>query len=1329
MRAYVIDSKEQDISYIPLNSFVYHEGCGFIKRKQTTHVWNDTDFERIYCTTNEELNPSIQPPEDGVALKDAECLRFVVSGAYDFEKGATITEIIFKDILGNKIVYGAENIYDETLSSSEHWNNENQWGFTNLYDNDLDYIDETSGPVSSTLFNVGMENYMDESEFHIKLTPEQMEVLDTIEISAGSPEGRVPQSIAVYAVFDKEIPETKRETLIFLRTFTAEVDGKRPAYSTKATQTVNPADPCADLFYNGMNQDGNYLIMNPNTGLLESVYCDFPDVFKADGTDAQNEMLCSQDPRSIIVTEDAEGNYREVKISTYFAEIGWICEFGGCEGLSNTNYATCIKKACECKERNEATIVKYMDSNFNMVETNISDYLASKNAVCENLTGEIAVPEDTDLTFDQMVDITPETYQIAVENGFEGTYEEWLLFLYNEWVATMGFIMFEDYPQWLAAQQAAAEAYKDTVSNLDSLIENTGYGTDGLITTINPATGETITVTATEYKQIIAAPAPVPVITTLNIDEVYVASGDDGTVTPPEPIEIEIDNVTNMDINNIVIMDSLNAISWHFEEEIIMVPMFDAFGEPLVDENGFQLEEPKNVIKVVIDSITMPEGMDYGVTEITISDGTTTQTITLAIREDGLTIDEFQNMSAPYTKPLKSKGGMDYQKKFEWDEPGLAIQYYGAKGTMRVDNISDKFEVTITPDDRGGIIVIKSLFTKSDIQNIHRETVVITDGVRQYNIELYITSHMRVTATDTFNSSFDLGMNIVDNGNFTVPLFYADGTPKVLNECEYTSYIRGKCGTNLCRYYGADGSIIGNPETSGVEDKFLVNIHPYGQRLTGTTFKVIDPYFNYANAYSNKIDWEDIKVTDITFKLNKFMTSTRHNIKLDKYRYYNSKSQFTHNHSCNDVDFILYNQALGLNLDIENPDLVGIAYGELCRRENIHWQCKHGGENFKKFRLLTGEKYKDIGTTNLRFYDIDSEINISVTTIQSLDLVLQWNSSSRYYNVPNVLVGGHIEIQLIHPWDNDWSTVRAWSMDASKCTTRIDVENQKLVIDYHTIGETYVYVSDGHATHKMKVTATFGTTFTPEWTRLDIVDTDVEWYYINLLNVQGTVTLGSFDTNIIEAELVTNTQIRLRNVAGVGTFNVGTTIPLTDTDAQGTISNGIKINILDHNKWFVDNYVSPDYDSEVSEEFVASTVTNEDGSTTTTYQNGTTVTEYPTETIIDGVTYPPGTQITIYPDGRMKVVYPDGTIEWVTSITLTDATNWSVTDAPEGVRAWIDAGGNLKIETRISGTHLIELTHTDGTVKYVNVYVEPIWSMDDTPIVFDNNDYNTEDGE
>ena len=30
MRAYIIDSKEQDISYIPVNSFVYHDGCGFI---------------------------------------------------------------------------------------------------------------------------------------------------------------------------------------------------------------------------------------------------------------------------------------------------------------------------------------------------------------------------------------------------------------------------------------------------------------------------------------------------------------------------------------------------------------------------------------------------------------------------------------------------------------------------------------------------------------------------------------------------------------------------------------------------------------------------------------------------------------------------------------------------------------------------------------------------------------------------------------------------------------------------------------------------------------------------------------------------------------------------------------------------------------------------------------------------------------------------------------------------------------------------------------------------------------------------------------------------
>jgi hypothetical protein len=103
MRAYIIDSKEQDISYIPVNSFVYHDGCGFIKRKQTTNHWSDTDFERIYCTDNTELNPTIRNPEDEVLLRDAEILKFVVHGAASIDKGATITEIAFKDILGNNL--------------------------------------------------------------------------------------------------------------------------------------------------------------------------------------------------------------------------------------------------------------------------------------------------------------------------------------------------------------------------------------------------------------------------------------------------------------------------------------------------------------------------------------------------------------------------------------------------------------------------------------------------------------------------------------------------------------------------------------------------------------------------------------------------------------------------------------------------------------------------------------------------------------------------------------------------------------------------------------------------------------------------------------------------------------------------------------------------------------------------------------------------------------------------------------------------------------------------------------------------------------------------
>jgi len=1260
MRAYVIDSKEQDISYIPVNSFVYHDGCGFIKRKHTTNIWNDTDFERIYCTTNEELNPVIQSPDDGVLMKDACCLRFVVSGAFDFEKGATITEISFKDILGNPILYDETNFSDITLSNGSSWENETEWGFRNLFNGDFAYTDVESGPNSSTIFNLGMENYMDESEFHISLTPQQMEVLDYIELTAGSPEGRVPQSIAVYAVFDKDIPETKRETLIFLRTFTSEVDGMRPAKSTKITQAVNPSDPCQDLFLNGMNENGNYLVMNGNTGLLKSIYCEFPEVFKANGTDEQNNLLCEKAPNSLIVLDDGNGHITQLSISDYFKSIGWICEFKGCEGLTNTNYASCIKKACEAKKRNEATVVKYIDNNFNFIEMNIVDYLASKNAVCENLLPIIAV--DTTPTNIIIVDITYGAYLLAVENGSVGSYEDWLAGLFE--AGNYDLLTFNE---WKSLQVAAQEAYEATLEDLDKLIENTGHGTDGLITTINPATGDTVTMTAAEYKQIIGAPIPTPVLAALSIDTIYGAEGDDTNITPETAPVIEIDNVTNMDINNLVIMDDLNAISYHFEEEVIMIPMFDAFGEPIVDENGFIVEEPKNVIKVIIDEINLPEGMDFGMDfvdiKITISDGTTSQTINLSVRDDGLSITEFKNINGTYTKPLKHIKDRNYQKKFEWDEAGLAIQYYGAKGPMTVSNISDKFEVTINPSGRSGVIIIKSLFNSEDIQHIEKENIIISDGYREFNVELYVTSHIRLVNRESIvGNVYNLGLHELSDGSFTIPVFNADANPLVFTYCQFKSYKRPseKCMSTCNEYFGTSAKLIPNPNNIDDFDKYLIQFNPHTQNLNGMTFNIIDPYFNFVNEAENIIDLEDIVDTKVKLTINKLMTITRNEITINKYRFHHSKNNFTHEYKCWDNDFKLYNQANGLNLIIDNPNIAGVDYVDDCNGEDPYWKCNHGGVKPKKFRILTGEAYNDLGTTNFKFYDIDSEVNISVTTIQNLDIVLEWNKSDKVYNLENAMVGGQMTVQLLHPWDNDWSKVRAWSTDDSKCTTSINTDTHELVIEYHTIGEAFVYVTDGVATHKIFATSTYGTQFTAAFTSISIIDTDDQWYYMDLVNVQGTVSMGEFNTNIIEAEVIDNSSVRLRNIAGEGVFDVNTTIPLTD--AQGNVTSGIKVNILDHNKWFTTNYLYP-----------------------------------------------------IGENGELGEL----------SFDIPDAGSWTVTDSPEGVEDWISSNGKLNISTILSGTHLIELTHTDGTIKHVNVYVRPVWVMDESPIIFDNNEYTT----
>lgn len=1295
MRSYVIKSKDQDISHIPLNSFVYHNGCGFIKRNETTKNWSSEDFERIYCTSNAELNPVIQTPKQAVALKDACCLRFVINGAFDFEKGATITEIILKDILGNNIPLDASSMMEATLANDEFWNNSTEWGFRNLFNGITSYIDNTTGANSSTLFNFGIENYEKSSEFYIKLPEEYLEVLDSVNIIAGSPEGRVPQSIEIYAVFDKNIPETRRETLIFLKTFTAEIDGQRPASTFKGTQKVNPADPCATLFYNGMNQDGSYLVLNQKTGLLQSIYCDFPPVFIALDpsdpayTNLMNE-LCSQDPRTEIILKNPDDTYTQIKISEYFQQQNWICEFKGCEGLSNTEYASCIKTACDAAKRNPLTMVRYLDDNFNVVESNIIDYLASKNAMC--------VDSNPNMSFDEDTAILTDNYFTSIGQKYKGmTYEEAL---------AAGFI--GDYTRWLEYLEFI-NAQNKLISDLDNVIENTGYSTDGFITIIDPATGKKLEITAAEYKDLILDQGSYEkteeptekLIATISNPTVYI-NDNTNNADVPDKMSIDLENVTNMDKNNIQVIDSLGAVEWHIEEEIIEVPLFDPLGKPLLDENGLQKSEIQNKIKIVIDKIELPDGYDTGgTTQIIISDGKNTYTLNLEVKEDKLSIEEYSSQNKRWTKPMTAVGSSGYifKKKFEWDESGVAIRFYGAKGTVRVENLSNKFETNVKMIGvRDGLITIKPLLTKNDIKFVHTETAVITDGSETFDINLFVTSHIRLNSATNTSGSFDLGYKIVDDGVITNPIFNADDKPLIFNSLTYTSYLGGISGRDYCRNIAANLNVIDNQESIDDTDKYLSEITPYAQRLMGNTYYLVDPYFNNTNAKAGLIDAEDINVINMFVKLDKKLTSTKYDFKLNKYRHVNSKNNFTHykdtfsrDGHCGIYDFKLFHQADGLTMTIENPNILSVGYGVNCSREDEYWVCQHGGAAPKKFRINTGEDKPELGNTKITFTDAMSKIDINVEVYQMLDISLNtWNGS--HHTFPLKEVGSSVTIDLLHPWDNNWDNVVAWSLDEKKVEVNVNTTTKKLEMNFNFIGQTYVYVSDGHDTHKIQVESAYSTVFQTAFRRIYILNNDFEWKYVDLINVKGTTTIDhtSYNSDMLLVEEINNTQFRFKNLTQ--NYNVNTTISISDTAADGITTSQVTVYVVDSKKYVPTN-ITLNPDREVIE-----TIDNQDGSITYKYSDGSS--------------------LTVWSDNRRIETPPPIHIEGT----------WSIVNVPEGVSAWFDEDGKLQIKSSIGGLIIITIRNDlDGTIKKISIYISPEFIIDTTPIIFDNNDINIEE--
>ena len=1148
MRAYIIDTKEQDISYIPLNSFVYNDGCGFIKRKQTTAHWSDTDFERIYCTDNETLNPVIADPSKAVTLKGAEVVKFVIHGAYDFDKGATITSLAFKDILGNELPWDMTNVEDLNLSESSNWELTDDFEGENLFNGNKTYNTIIDGPISSTIFNKGIDNYGSDSSFYIRLPAEKMELIDGIEIIAGSPDGRIPISISVYAVRNKGVVETEVETLVFFKSFSNEIDGNRPAQSFRATQNVRADNPCLELFRNGLTEDGINLVMNPYTGKLTTIYCEFPDFIEYmdpndPGFNDYMTDLCSKNPESQIISKDIDGGLYQVSLKDFFVEKDWVCYKDGCSQLSGNEYSACMEDLCVSNTRNPQTTVIDYDRNLNETRKTVQEYLILNNYVCNTISTPVFADDKTD---------------------------------------------------------------EEIISTLDDLIADEYKE---LITVLNPATGETVQLTPLEYKTLLVSQDDqltsmlkdgwVEIESDLDCSIKLTKDGEDdvylkkpncaGEVTVYNNTSDSNDGVGeidvtdyNLDLNNLTIMDSEKALKYKIVRETRAIPKVDIDGNPIVgDGAGTFLKE---FTKIVFTDVNTDMNGDSISTLVSISDGSNEVSLDLNIRNNYFNIFEAFSFNDTFTVPLLDKDEGKFKKCFEYDEPGALIKFYAETNPIQITGYSDKILVEVVNGiNRDGVIKIRPNILPTEItMGFQSEVLTISSGDISYDLEIIISKHIRFGADDK-SMIKNIGVVLLENGDVEYELANIDSVNATsMHSGEMHSYLvrNGSSKNNYVAKHLDDytGACVQRGANSSVTNNSFI-VSPYQQQMNEREFYILDPFFNEENVKLGIIEPEQQNTLIVKYEVNRFMEvngSKNPHIFIDKYRFINSYHGFNY-FVTNKLGWQRYEakyfrdmklkwQTLGLSAEIGNKNIIGLGNGSAYGSEDLYFDCKYGQEKPKIFTILTDERYTEIGTTDITFTDIESSMVVQVTVQQFIDVNLPFNSNTMKHELFPAAVGSEASIQLLHPFDNNWDNIVFWTDDDTIVEGSINKSNKTVDLIFNKIGSTNIYVSDRRRSLKISVVSESTSNFGCEYRTFKMRDDNIEWHTLNLVNVEGTVSLlDGFNTDFIEVELVDNNSFRFRNISGTPN---NTVIRLSNATNVGDTFTEITIQSISSENWF-----------------------------------------------------------------------------------------------------------------------------------------------------------------
>ncbi len=134
---------------------------------------------------------------------------------------ATISELELYNSNNNKINYNVVSVYDFVTKGTPFYWNGSVWGYENLYDESHYYVSNSTGNDSSTLFmwdsdHTSKAGDRDWARFAIELNEKD---LSKIKMWVGSPEGRIPKEISVFAtetLNNKNINQRNNEGLKFI---------------------------------------------------------------------------------------------------------------------------------------------------------------------------------------------------------------------------------------------------------------------------------------------------------------------------------------------------------------------------------------------------------------------------------------------------------------------------------------------------------------------------------------------------------------------------------------------------------------------------------------------------------------------------------------------------------------------------------------------------------------------------------------------------------------------------------------------------------------------------------------------------------------------------------------------------------------------------------------------------------------------------------------------------------------------------------------------------------------------------------------------------------